>query len=133
MSRNLLLLFWLTGFALPGFGQGRDTALAVHKLFVQRRGGGEGWAATGLGAAVDESVGRRSSTDKNHSNAASAAFHGGIPLALGMRQALRFSQEREAFILKQYAEGWSIPPDVRRKLKRKHFRRTERDVLNAKY
>ncbi|WP_310390929.1 hypothetical protein [Hymenobacter sp.] len=122
----------LTSCALPGFSQGRDTALAVHKLFVQRRGGGEGWAATGLGTAVDESVGKRSSTDKTHSNVASAAFYGGVPLALGMRQAIRFSEEREAFILKQYAEGWSIPPDIRRKLKRKHFRRTTRDVLNAK-
>lgn len=46
-------------FGLPGFGQGRDTVLAVHKLFAQKRGSGEGWAATGAAAAYDESVGWR--------------------------------------------------------------------------
>lgn len=131
MKKHLLLSLIVAG-ALPGLGQGRDTAFAVHKLFVQRRGGGEAWAATGLTAAVDESIGRRSiSNSATHSNVASAAVFGGVPFVLGMSQAVRFSQEREAAILKSYAEGWPIPFDIRRKLRRRHFHRTAHDVLLA--
>jgi len=49
-------------------------------------------------------------------------------MAVGFLQAQRFSVEREASIIKRYNEGWSIPADIRRKLRRKHFHRTATDI-----
>lgn len=114
-------------FGLPSFGQGRDTVLAVHKLFAQKRGNGEGWAATGAGVAYDESVGWRAIRSKSE-NMTAAAINGGVPMLAGVLQTMRFSSEREAAIVKSYQEGWSIPADIRRKLRRKHFRLTARDL-----
>lgn len=114
-------------FGLPGFGQGRDTVLAVHKLFAQKRGSGEAWAATGAEVAYDESVGWRAIRSKSE-NKTAAAVNGGVPMLVGALQAMRFSSEREAAIVKSYQEGWSIPADIRRKLRRKHFRLTARDL-----
>jgi hypothetical protein len=53
---------------------------------------------------------------------------GAVPSLIGLRQANRFSAEREADILSAYAEGRPIPADVRRRLRRKHFHRTKEDV-----
>ncbi|MDO7853289.1 hypothetical protein Q4S41_16910 [Hymenobacter sp. CA1UV-4] len=107
------------GVGLPGYGQGRDTAFAVHKLFVQRRHGSDG-----LLAAAGEMV-----SSSTVAGAVSGLAVGAAPAAVGLSQANRYSAAREAAILSSYANGWPIPADVRRKLRRKHFHRTKADVL----
>ena len=107
------------GLALPGYGQGRDTAFAVHKLFVQRRHGSDALLATAGEMAASTTV----------AGAVSGLVVGAAPAAVGFSQANRFSAGREAAILSSYANGWPIPADVRRKLRRKHFHRTNKDVL----
>lgn len=104
---------------LPGYGQGRDTAFAVHKLFLQRRHGSDALLATAGEMASSTTV----------TGAVSGLVAGTAPAAIGLTQAARFSAEREAAILSSYANGWPIPADVRRKLRRKHFHRTTKDVL----
>ena len=126
MKTLFLLCVFLIGM-LPAFSQGRDTAFAVHKLFKQRRGRANGWMGAGADAAVDESVGWRAIRSTSD-NMASAAFYGGIPMILGFTQAQRFSSEREQNILQRYAEGLAIPADIRRRLRRRHFHRTARDL-----
>lgn len=113
--------------ALPSFGQGRDTVLAVHHLFARKRGNGEAWAATGAGMAVDESIGRRSQPSAARSGTA-AVVYGGVPMVAGFLKGERFSLAREQEIIARYAQGVAIPSDVRRKLRPKDFRRTANDV-----
>jgi hypothetical protein len=129
MIRNILLLGLLLGLTLPGFSQGRDTAFAVQKLFRQKRGNGEAWTATGAAVAATETTGFQSANRPNAANLAAAAINGGVPALLGLEKAARYSAEREALILKTYSEGWPIPADIRRQLRRKHFHRTSKDVL----
>lgn len=124
----LLSLGLLAGSIGTSRAQVPDSALAVHKLFHQRRGSGYGWAATGLRMAFDEGVGWQSVDRPTKDKVTAAAFWGGVPFVLGIRQALRFSAEREATIVAQYAQGRPIPADVRRKLRRKHFHLTARDI-----
>ena len=59
---------------------------------------------------------------------AAALVAGAVPTALGLVGQFRYSAQREAEVLKLYAEGWGLPPDIRRKLRRKYFRRTAADV-----
>lgn len=125
--KKATLLYCLFAWAAPGFSQGRDTVLAVHKLFAQKRGNGATWVATGSEAAYDESLGWRSIRSKKD-NMTAAAVDGGVPMVVGALQVVRFSPEREAAVVKRYQEGWSIPADIRRKLRRKHFRLTARDL-----
>jgi hypothetical protein len=46
MKKIALAALVLLGSVEVGFGQGRDTAFAVHKLFAQRRRGGQSLAGT---------------------------------------------------------------------------------------
>lgn len=62
-------------------------------------------------------------------DAASGVIAGAAPAVVGVLRGERYSARREAEILGLYAQGWPIPPDVRRKLRPKHFRRTKEDVL----
>jgi hypothetical protein len=94
---------------------------------MQKRESGEGWMAVGATSAAEESVGWRA-IRSSAENARAAAINGGVPIVVGFLQYERFSVEREAAIIKSYNEGWPIPPDIRRKLRRKHFRRTARDL-----
>ena len=128
MRKSWLIVVFLL-LALPGFGQ-RDTVLAVHHLFAQKRGNGQAWAATGAGMVVDEGVGRRAQPSAARS-ATAAAVYGGVPLVAGLLKGERFSAAREQEIVQRYAQGAAIPPDVRRKLRPKHFRRTARDVMGG--
>lgn len=111
------LLIW-GGAALPSHGQGRDTAFAVHKLFVQRRHGADALLATAGGMAGSTTV----------TGAVSGLVAGAAPAAVGFAKSARYSAQREADILSSYANGWPIPADVRRKLRRKHFHRTTNDL-----
>ena len=128
MRKNWLIVAFLL-LSLPGFGQ-RDTVLAVHHLFAQKRGNGQAWATTGAGVAVDEGVGRRAQPSAARS-ATAAAVYGGVPMVAGLLKGERFSPAREQEIIQRYAQGVAIPPDVRRKLRPKHFRRTARDVMGG--
>ena len=111
------MLMW-GGAALPGHGQGRDTAFAVHKLFVQRRHGADALLATAGGLAGSATV----------AGAVSDLVVGAAPAAVGFARSARYGAQREAAILSNYANGWPIPADVRRKLRRKHFHRTAHDL-----
>lgn len=115
--------------SLPGFSQGRDTVLAVRHLFKQKRGSGAGWASTGTSMAYDESMGWRAQ-GTTAEKTARATFYGGIPLAVGVLQSLRYTVERENDVIQQYSQGIPIPVDIRRKLRRKYFRRTARDMAS---
>ncbi|UOQ99993.1 hypothetical protein MUN81_10940 [Hymenobacter sp. 5317J-9] len=130
MKAILLLLCLLVGLALPGFAQGRDTVFAVHKLFREKRGSGEAWTATGLTATAGTAMGSPLYTppQPNGSDVASAAVMGGVPMAVGLLQMGRFSPAREAEVLKLYAEGWGLPRDIRRRLKRRHFKMKANDI-----
>jgi hypothetical protein len=127
MKKLLLPLLILT---LPALGQGRDTVFAVHKLFAQKRASGEGLTASGATVGAGTAVGSPLYTTPQvgGGDVAVAALAGGVPAALGLLQMGRYSPQREADVLKLYAEGWGLPPDIRRKLRRKHFRRTADDV-----
>ncbi|MFC6223464.1 hypothetical protein ACFP2F_09445 [Hymenobacter artigasi] len=114
----LSVLVW-GGIALPVHGQGRDTAFAVHKLFVQRRHGADALLAAAGEMAASTTV----------SGAVSGLVAGAAPAAVGLVKSARYSTQREANILNSYANGWPIPADVRRKLRRKHFHRTVKDVM----
>ena len=113
-----VVLAW-GGIALPGYGQGRDTAFAVHKLFMQRRHGADALLATAGEMAASTTV----------SGAVTGLVAGAAPAAIGLSKSARYSAQREANILSSYANGWPIPADVRRKLRRKHFHRTVNDVM----
>ena len=128
MKKLLLAVILLLGGAGASHAQGRDTVFAVRKLFRQHYRGGLGMAATGLavGAGGTNPQGRPAS---RNDNVAGSLLAGAVPTALGLRKAARFSPEREAAVLKQYAEGWGLPRDIRRRLRRKHFHRTAQDVL----
>ena len=123
---------WIFGLAfllsLPGFSQGRDTVLAVHHLFKQKRGSGASWVSTGASMAYDESIGWRAQ-GTTAEKIARATFYGGIPLVVGVLQSCRYAVERENDVIQQYSQGKPIPVDIRRKLRRKHFRRTARDIV----
>jgi len=125
-----LLLPLLLLLALPTLGQGRDTVFAVHKLFAEKRSRGEAKTAAGAtagsGAAVWGAINTAPQVDGG--TVAATAIAGGIPTAMGLLQMGRYSPQHEADVLKLYAEGWGLPPDIRRKLRRKHFRRTADDV-----
>ena len=102
-----------------GWAQGRDTAFAVHKLFVHHRGGGEALAASGASMVAGSTTA---------AGAAAGVLVGAAPVALGLTRAARYSAQREAEILQLYANGWPIPADVWRRLRPKCFHRTVRDL-----
>jgi hypothetical protein len=129
MKKSLLFCL-LVGLASPGFGQGRDTVFAIHKLFRGKRGTANALLATGDSAVsttqyVQQDARRAVAVEKKPDALGSAVFY-----TAGTLKASQYSPEEEAAIIRRYNNGWSIPPNVRRKLKRKHFHRTTRDVLN---
>ncbi|HEX8659116.1 MAG TPA: hypothetical protein VF690_16370 [Hymenobacter sp.] len=113
----------------PGFSQGRDTVFAVRKLFREKRTAGEGLLTAGADIAsgtqyAQRPEGRPTAQEARGDGLVSAAFTG-----VGMAKQTRYSTENEAYILRLYAEGQPIPPDIRRKLRRKHFHRSAKDIL----
>lgn len=125
---------WLLGgcllLVLPALGQGRDTVLAVHKLFWQQRPKGAALAATGAAPLVPAGLGS-SAASAFAGRLTVAAVSGGVAAGVGALQAHRYSAEREALILEQYAQGVPIPADVRRRLNRRMFRRTAADLRHG--
>ncbi|MBF9237562.1 hypothetical protein I2I05_09165 [Hymenobacter sp. BT683] len=115
---------------MPAFSQGLDTVFAVHKLFREKRASGQGLQSIRDSSAVKalyaERVGRpRTAQEARQDALASTAF-----TIAGTLKASDYSTENEAAIIRRYNNGESIPPAIRRKLKRKHFHRTTSDVLN---
>jgi hypothetical protein len=112
---------------LPGRGQDlsmpsrpvRDSAFAVHQLFKKHRHAAEG--ALGTGAA--SVVGMITSSTRGETEMVSVnALVTVVATAVGLRQALRYSLDREQLIVRQYEQGWALPLEVRRRLKAKYFR-----------
>jgi hypothetical protein len=124
---KLVVALYCMSFALPVCGQGRDTLLAIHKLFKERRRSANAWTAAGLQTVYEESVGWRAIRPVSE-NVTSATVYGGTPLVIGILQGQRFSAEREAAIISYYQQGGGVPVDIRRRLRRRHFHRTARDM-----
>lgn len=122
MTKLLFAAVLLLAGAYPSFAQGRDTAFAVHKLFTQKRVKGQHNAASGASAVTEAATLRGATT---------GGLVGAAPVVLGLRQAGRYNALREQEILTQYAAGTPIPADVRRKLGRKYFHRTAKDLAQA--
>jgi hypothetical protein len=120
----LLLLLTQTAF-----GQGRDSVLAVHHLFAQKRGNGKAWTETGndllWGASPEQ---RALGTAQEKAKKGSAI--GVMPLLVGWTKQELFSTERERDIIWRYQEGEALPADVRRKLRRRHFHRSALDLAH---
>jgi hypothetical protein len=122
MTKLLLIAALLLAAPVAALAQGRDTAFAVHKLFVQKRGRGARTAGAGASLATEAATLR---------GALIGSMAGAVPVALGLRQAGRYNTEREQDILSRYAAGTPIPADVRRALRRKYFHRTAQDVAGG--
>lgn len=130
--KNFLMVFILMSVSLPAFCQGRDTVFAVRKLFRQKRASGQSLQSFRDSSASKtyraERAGRLFTKQEVRQNALSnTAF-----TVAGVLTSSQYSAEEEADIIRRYNEGASIPAHVRRKLKRKHFHRTTRDVLDAR-
>ncbi len=109
------------------FGQGRDSILAVHHLFAQKRGNGQAWAKTGSDLLYGASPEQRASgtaLEKSRKGTALAV----VPLLMGWSKEEIFSREREGDIIWRYQQGEALPADVRSKLRRRHFHRTVHDL-----
>ena len=97
----------------------RDSAFAVHQLFRKHRHAAEG--ALGTGAA--SIVGMISSSARGeHELVGVNALVTVVSTVVGLRQALRYGADRELLIVRQYEQGWPLPPEVRRRLRAKYFR-----------
>lgn len=112
---------------MPGFGQGRDTVFAVHKLFREKRAAAQGLQAAGDRAKTEaKSIGH---SPPSAQEARQDALGNTVFTTVGVLKAGYYSVENEADVLKLYAEGWGLPSDIRRKLRRKHFHRTAKDLV----
>ncbi len=129
MNRNLLLIgLLLAGVPTLGLGQGRDTVFAVRKLFREKRGTADGLLTAGAAVAAGPQYaqrpdGRPTAQEARQDALARAAFAG-----TGAAKGTRYSTENEAFIIRSYEAGNPLPADIRRKLRRRHFHRSARDL-----
>ena len=127
MNKRLFLVgALLAGAVAPGFGQGRDTVFAVRKLFREKRAAGQGLQAAGSRETSDAKyVGHSPPTAQEARQDAlgNTAFY-----LTGAAKATRYSAETETAIIRSYEAGNPIPADIRRKLKRRYFHRTARDL-----
>ena len=96
-----------------------DSAAAVHRLFKKHRRSAEGDLAFGAAGLVGLVF---SATHGQPDLLGPNALIGLVSTVLGLRQAIRYSEGRESFIVQQYEQGWPLPADVRRRLRAKHFR-----------
>ncbi|GAB3656855.1 hypothetical protein GCM10027594_29140 [Hymenobacter agri] len=96
----------------------RDSAFAVHQLFKKHRHAAEG--ALGTGAA--SIVGMFTSSARGENELVSVnALITLVATVVGLRQALRYSPDREQLVVRQYEQGWPLPPEIRCRLKPKYF------------
>ncbi|MBO2009319.1 hypothetical protein [Hymenobacter negativus] len=104
--------------ALPASRPVRDSAFAVHQLFKKHRHSAEG--ALGTGAASIVGMVSGSAQDQQVLMGVNALVTV-VSVVVGLRQAFRYSADREHLIVRRYEEGWPLPPDVRRRLRMKYF------------
>jgi len=125
---RLLTILLLGSVVTSAFGQGRDTAFAIQKLFSQKRGSARGMATmrdSMMSKAYNaERAGRALTTQEIRQDALVNTTY----TMVGMLKAARYSIEEEAYILRLYAAGQPIPATIRRKLRRKHFHVSARDL-----
>ncbi|MDO7852392.1 hypothetical protein [Hymenobacter convexus] len=102
-----------------GNGPVRDSAYAVHNLFRQRRGNALSEAGYGLaglaGTAFAASRGQGAVAGLFTLNAL-------VSSVLAIHHLGRYSESREAGVVRQYEQGWPLPADIRKRLKIKYFR-----------
>jgi hypothetical protein len=97
----------------------RDSAYAVHQLFREHRRK----AASGLSVGLAGLAGAGFAAAQKR-----PGLSGGLLLVtaaftvLDGRQLSRYGESREGLVVRQYEQGWPLPPDVRRRLKAKYFR-----------
>lgn len=123
----MLFRFLLGGLLLPSLVRAqdapapppvRDSAYAVHNLFRDRRHRALEGGSVGLSGLVGAGM---AAANKQ------PGVSGGIVLitcfftVLDLRHLSRYSESREALVATRYEQGWSLPPDVRRRLKTKYF------------
>jgi hypothetical protein len=127
--KKYLLLFLVSACALPSFGQGRDTVFAVHKLFREKRGGAKTLQSFSDSSAMKayraERAGRPLTAQEVRQD---RLANTGFTIAAMVKES-KYSLEEEAYVIRRYNDGGPIPPDIRRKLRRKHFHVTARDVV----
>lgn len=96
----------------------RDSAFAVHQLFEKHRHAAEGALGTGaasiVGMVTSAARGEREIMSVNALVTVAATV-------VGLRQALRYGSDREQLIVRQYEQGWPLPPEVRQRLKPRFF------------
>ena len=51
-------------------------------------------------------------------------------MGVGMLKGARYSVEEEAYVLRLYSGGQPIPAGIRKKLRRKHFHVSPRDIVS---
>ncbi|MBF9220616.1 hypothetical protein [Hymenobacter ruricola] len=97
----------------------RDSAYAVHNLFRERRG--KGFSTTGYGMAGLTGTGFEIAQGQTGASVVLGLISL-VPTALGARQYWRYSASRENAVVRLYEQGWPLPPEVRRRLRAKHFK-----------
>ena len=97
----------------------RDSAFAVHQLFRKHRHSAEGALGTGAASIVGMVS---SSAHGEYELVGINALVTVVTTVVGLRQAFRYSSDREGLIVRQYEQGWALPADIRRRLRDKFFR-----------
>ncbi|MDB5236373.1 MAG: hypothetical protein JWR44_3366 [Hymenobacter sp.] len=131
MLKKTLLAFALTASAIPAFSQGRDTVFAIHKLFREKSGTSQSMLDSTSYSAIQARYQRNGRTPTAQDARQDALYNTAARIA-GTLKDTRYSTEEEASIISRYRQGQALPPEVRRKLRRKHFHRTSGDVLEQR-
>ncbi|SFP81522.1 hypothetical protein [Hymenobacter arizonensis] len=130
--KNFLVFFIFISAPLQVFSQGRDTVFAVHKLFREKRATGQHLESYRDSSASKAYYAERADSPLTKQEINQNALGNTAFTLVGAMKTSRYSVEEETDIIRRYNNGGPIPAQVRRKLKRKHFHRTTRDVLEAK-
>ena len=97
----------------------RDSAYAVHNLFRERRfkaGQTVGYGTAGLtGTGFELAHGQTGIS-------IGLGLISLVPTVFGFRNYWRYGTDREAGVVRQYEQGWPLPPAIRRQLKPRHFK-----------
>ena len=103
-----------------------DTVQALHRLYSQRRTGGLILTVIGgvyfLYVAAIAPIALAFGGASQLPAVATAGIIGAGTTGLNIRKLTRFNKFREAKLVADYERGQKLPPEIRRKLKPKHFR-----------
>ncbi len=102
-----------------------DTIQALHRLYEQRRTGGFVLTALGGGYFLYASAIAPFALAFGGASllpvAAAAVIIGASTTAINIRKLVRFSKSRETKMIRYYEQEKRLPPDIKQKLKFKHF------------